>query len=140
MHINSLPKEKIGHEDAGVAKAPIVCQTYCFMTFTMANINYSDLEYIPLQAAKENKKKVTLKRSHLEMALGEHFPSEGHCSIFTPSSEDRDSQCRILTFGGARLREERTWQDGANITEFLLKADEDDVYIEASLCKTKGKL
>ena len=97
---------------------------------------YEDFDYIPLKAAKDNKRKVTRKRAQLETSLGENYPPEGHCSVIMSSSEER---YRVLALGGARRKEERTWQDGASITEFCISADDEDVSITSvTTCKTKG--
>ncbi|XP_033635627.1 uncharacterized protein LOC117296695 [Asterias rubens] len=98
---------------------------------------YTDFDYIPLKAAKDSKRKVTRKRTQLEMKIGENYPAEGHCSITCSSPEEN---CyRVLSFGGARRKEERTWQDGAAITEFIISADDEDVSISSiTTCRTKG--
>ena len=92
-----------------------------------------------IKAAKDNKKKVTRKRNHLDLQLGENYPPEGHCSLLKTQT---DKTYRVITIGGAQRKEESTWlQDGAAISEFLITADEEDVDIETvKTFKTKGKI
>ncbi|XP_072166855.1 uncharacterized protein [Diadema setosum] len=101
---------------------------------------YDEYGLILLKASKENKRKISRKKTQLSLKLGESYPAAGHCAVTHPNQSQGEQTRRVLSFGGARRGADSSWTDSAScILEYNFEVDDEDVTLSSViLCKTKG--